>query len=58
MHIGQRVKVEMELEITSINDDNGSRSFVCGNVHIGEHERIDGKKKVAYVSGVPMDCVK
>lgn len=59
MHVGDKVLVSFEVTITSINDDKdfGDRSFICGNIDLGEHERMPGKRKTAYVSGIPMSTV-
>ena len=59
MHIGQKVKVEFEVEVTAVCEDKmiPSRAFFCGDVDLGEHETLPGKRKTAYVSGIPIGAV-
>lgn len=59
MHIGQKVKVEFEVEVTAVCDskDIAGREFFCGDVDLGEHETVPGRRKTAYVSGIPMGAV-
>lgn len=59
LKVGDRVRVLFEIEITSVSDhpDFGDRAFICGDVDLGAHEKYPGKRKIAYVSGVPLNKI-
>ena len=58
--VGQKVRVSFEMTITDISHNEGQpdRSFISGNVSLVGCERISGKTKNAFVSGVPFSVVE
>ena len=60
IQVGQKVRVSFEMTITNISHNEGQpdRSFVSGNVSIGGYEKVSGKVRSAFVSGVPFSVVE
>jgi len=60
MKIGETVKVSFDVTITDIHDnlDSVNRSFFSGNVDLGQHERIDGRRNTTFVAGIPISAVQ
>ena len=59
MKTGDRVRVEFEVEVTDIHDNDltDGREFFSGRVDLGRHERMEGQRKTAFVAGIPISKV-